>query len=61
MLLVLLFTESFIIDLLRGLAGFPLLLAALDADHIASLALLYLLLSVFPHFFVALDLVSVAQ
>lgn len=59
-LLVLLLPKSLVIDLLRGLAGFPLLLAALDADDIASLALLDLLLGVFPHFLVALDVVSSA-
>lgn len=60
-LLVLLLPERLIIDLIRGLASFSLLLAALDADHVASLALLDLLLGVLPHFLVALDLVSSAQ
>lgn len=60
-LLVLLLPECLIVNLLRGLASFPLLLAALDADDITSLALLDLFLGVFPHLFVALDLVSSAS
>lgn len=57
-LLVLFLPKRLVINLFRGLASFSLLLAALDTDDIASLALFHLLLGFFPHVVVALDLVS---